>query len=122
MLKHVKVNALDIELLESLTETLNELAASNSVGAVVLTGTGTVFSAGVDLKRLIAEPPAYLDRFFPALRKLFSSSPSCQVREEERSRCSLIPSCHPLSCAAPVDEQLLLDRLDNMTVRVAFSS
>ena len=71
VLKHGKVNAMDLELLESLTETLNELAASNSVGAVVLTGTGTVFSAGVDLKRLIAETPGYLERFFPAIRKLF---------------------------------------------------
>ena len=71
VLKHGKVNAMDIELLESATATLKELAASNSVGAVVLTGTGTVFSAGVDLKRLIAETPAYLDRFFPAIRKLF---------------------------------------------------
>ena len=71
MLKHVKVNALDIELLESLTETLNELAASNSVGAVVLTGTETVFSAGVDLKRLIAETPGYLKRFFQPFESCF---------------------------------------------------
>jgi enoyl-CoA hydratase len=71
VLNHGKVNAMDIELLESLTTTFQSLAISNAVGAAVLTGTGSVFSAGVDLKRLIGEPPAYLDRFFPALRKLF---------------------------------------------------
>jgi enoyl-CoA hydratase len=38
--------------------------------AVVLTGTGSIFSAGVDLFRVVNEGRAYVERFFPALARL----------------------------------------------------
>jgi enoyl-CoA hydratase len=63
-LDHGKVNALDIELLQAITETMNDLAAAP---AVVLTGTGTVFSAGVDLRRIVDGGPPYAREFLPAL-------------------------------------------------------
>jgi enoyl-CoA hydratase len=43
-------NAIDIALLEQLGQTLNELEQRADVDAMVLTGAGKVFSAGLDLK------------------------------------------------------------------------
>jgi enoyl-CoA hydratase len=43
-------NAIDIALLEQLTQTLREIEQRRDVSAVVLTGTGKAFSAGLDLK------------------------------------------------------------------------
>ena len=39
--------------------------------AVVLTGAGTVFSAGVDLRRIVEGGPAYVREFLPALSRAF---------------------------------------------------
>lgn len=73
-LAHGKVSALDVELLEAITGALSEAAAS--ADAIVLTGTGSAFSAGVDLFRMLDGGEAYINRFLPALddtlRTLFS--------------------------------------------------
>ena len=78
-LAHRKASALDIELVEALARAVAEAGASD-VRAVVLTGNGTIFSAGVDLFRLVgtgAEPmPAeqardYARRFVPAMVQMF---------------------------------------------------
>ncbi len=71
---HGKVNAMDIEFSVELTRLLNELADNDSVRAVVLVGNAKVFSAGVDLKRLVREPPRYVDEFLPALSGLFRTA------------------------------------------------
>ncbi len=63
-----RVNLLDLELLLAFTETMHRLADGP---AVVLTGTGSVFSAGVDLRRVVAGGPAYLREFLPALDAAF---------------------------------------------------
>jgi enoyl-CoA hydratase len=65
-LAHGKVSAMDIELGQAFTAELKE-AADESVRAVVVTGTGSSFSAGVDLFRLIKDGPAYGERFLPVL-------------------------------------------------------
>ncbi len=65
-LAHGKVSAMDIELGEALIAEL-KAAAGVSVRAVVVTGTGSSFSAGVDLFRLIKDGPAYGERFLPVL-------------------------------------------------------
>ena len=67
-LAHGKASALDVELLRSLEERLDEVERS-SARAVVLTGTGTIFSAGVDLFRLIEGGPSYVGEFFPRLER-----------------------------------------------------
>jgi enoyl-CoA hydratase len=67
-LAHGKANALDLELLEALTEELTRLEAGGA-RSLVLTGKGTIFSAGVDLIRLVDEGSAYVDRFLSALEK-----------------------------------------------------
>ncbi len=72
-LAHGKANALDLELVDAL---LAELDTTDEARAVVLTGTGTIFSAGVDLFRLVDAGPDYVSRFFwkfrDVVRRLFT--------------------------------------------------
>jgi enoyl-CoA hydratase len=65
-LDRAKVNALDLELCEALTQSLEEVEKS-SAKAIVLTGTGATFSAGVDLFRLLEGGQDYALKFVPAL-------------------------------------------------------
>lgn len=65
-LAHGKVSAIDIELGLAFIAEL-KAAADAAVRAVVITGSGSSFSAGVDLFRLIKDGPAYGDRFLPVL-------------------------------------------------------
>jgi enoyl-CoA hydratase len=65
-LAHGKVSAMDIELGEALTREL-EAAGAGGVRAVVITGTGSSFSAGVDLFRVVNDGPEYGKRFLPVL-------------------------------------------------------
>jgi enoyl-CoA hydratase len=44
------VNAIDLEAAKQISEAFDELAADAGIGAILLTGSGTSFSAGVDLK------------------------------------------------------------------------
>ena len=67
-LQHGKANALDIELCQALLEALD---SARDAGALVLTGTGSIFSAGVDLVRVVDGGPAYLTEFLPILRRAF---------------------------------------------------
>ncbi len=73
-LEHGKVNALDVELLEALRDQLQALKGSEA-RAVVLTGAGSSFSAGVDLFRVLDGGSTYLETFLPlmneTLRELF---------------------------------------------------
>jgi len=71
-LTHGKANALDIELCEALTARFQELRNSDAK-AVVVTGQGKIFSAGVDLIRLSEGGAAYVRKFLPALHKLYDT-------------------------------------------------
>lgn len=68
-MEHGRANALDPELLGAIGEALT---AAEDAGAVVLTGTGAMFSAGVDLKRLAAGGPGYPATLLPALSDCFA--------------------------------------------------
>ncbi|MEB3982807.1 enoyl-CoA hydratase/isomerase family protein [Mycobacterium sp. 663a-19] len=65
-----RVNALDVELLEELTAAVRELQGSGA-GALVVTGAGRVFCAGVDLNRVLQGGAEYTDRLIPALADAF---------------------------------------------------
>jgi len=64
---HGKASAFDLDFLRALREALADQAADDGVRAVVLTGTGTIFSAGVDLRRLLDGGRPYIERFVPEL-------------------------------------------------------
>jgi enoyl-CoA hydratase len=66
-LAHGKASALDVELLDALLRELDGVA--EDVRAVILTGTGSIFSAGVDLFRLTREGADYVRRFLPLLSR-----------------------------------------------------
>lgn len=67
-LDHGPVNALDLELLRAITATMSRVV---DAPATVLTGVRTVFSAGVDLRRIVDGGPAYVREFLPALSEAF---------------------------------------------------
>jgi enoyl-CoA hydratase len=67
-----RVNALDVELLEELTRAIGDLARSGP-DALVVTGAGRVFSAGVDLSRVVEGGAGYTDRLIPALSGAFEA-------------------------------------------------
>jgi len=47
------------------------MRAVDQARAVVITGSGSVFSAGVDLQRIVAGGPSYVREFLPALSESF---------------------------------------------------
>lgn len=61
---HGKVNALDVELLQAIAKAFGGLEPGR---AVVFTGAGRSFSAGVDLKRITDGGPDYVRVFHPSL-------------------------------------------------------
>jgi len=67
---HGKANALDIELSRALASVLETLIAERP-RAVVVTGSGNIFSAGVDLFRTLEGGKPYVAEFLPALESLF---------------------------------------------------
>src|ERR1700734_2048906 len=67
-LQHGKVNALDTELLRAITAAMRDL---DPASAVVITGHGSAFSAGVDLKRIVDGGQPYVREFLPALTETF---------------------------------------------------
>jgi enoyl-CoA hydratase len=66
-LAHGKASALDVELLDALLRELDGIA--EDVRALILTGTGPIFSAGVDLFRLTQGGADYVRHFLPLLSR-----------------------------------------------------
>ncbi len=70
-LAHGKANALDYELCKTLVETFDQLEAHDD-RPVVITGRDRIFSAGVDLFRIVNEGERYLNKLFPILLDTFA--------------------------------------------------
>jgi enoyl-CoA hydratase len=70
---HGKANAQSAEFCEAVAEAL-DAQNTGPARAVVLTGTGSIFSAGVDLLRISAEGADYVRRFLPALHRMFDAA------------------------------------------------
>ena len=71
-MRHGKANALDIELCGALVTRFAELRG-NAAKAVVLTGQGKIFSAGVDLIRVSEGSTDYIHKFLPVRHKLYDT-------------------------------------------------
>jgi len=71
-LQHGKANALDLELCRALTKEF-EAFRQAPARALVITGTGRMFSAGVDLLRLVEEGAPYVRAFLPAMGSAFET-------------------------------------------------
>jgi enoyl-CoA hydratase len=71
-LSHGKVNALDLDLVTAIRDTFRELESSDHV-AVVFTGTGRSFCAGVDLTRIAAGDAGYAREFLTVLSESFAA-------------------------------------------------
>jgi enoyl-CoA hydratase len=69
-IEHGRANALDLELIGKLRGALQDFQTENA-SAVVLTGTGTIFGAGVDLYRIVNGDDAYISEFVRALAGFF---------------------------------------------------
>lgn len=69
---HGKANALDIDFCHGLADWFAAQRTSETT-AIVLTGQGAIFSAGVDLKRLSAAGVGYVREFLPALHRLYDA-------------------------------------------------
>ena len=72
-LAHGKVSAIDIELGEAFMREMQDAAAA-PIKAVIVTGTASSFSAGVDLFRVVKEGAEYGRRFLPVLDGLLRAA------------------------------------------------
>src|SRR5579872_1791909 len=71
-LRHGKANALDIALCDELAARFAELRATDA-RAVIVTGQGKIFSAGVDLRQVSAGGADYIRKFLPQLHRLYDA-------------------------------------------------
>lgn len=68
-----RVNALDLDFCTALSDRCSQIRNDlDRTRAVVLTASGSVFSAGVDLQAVVAGGMAYVDELLPALDRVFS--------------------------------------------------
>jgi enoyl-CoA hydratase len=71
-MRHGKANALDIDFCTALADAVAKQKDS-AARALVLTGEGAIFSAGVDLLKASDGGPDYLRRFLPTLHRLYET-------------------------------------------------
>ena len=69
---HGKANAMDVEFCRALSTQI-EACRQSPAGALVLTGRDRIFSAGVDLPRLLEGGAAYAREFLPAMNHAFET-------------------------------------------------
>jgi enoyl-CoA hydratase len=71
-LAYGKANTLDVDFCQALIEQFDDLN-SGAAGAVVITGQGRIFSAGVDLIRVRAGGAEYVRALLPVLCRMFDA-------------------------------------------------
>jgi len=76
-LEHGKANALDLELTTALAAAADRLERDDRVHGAVLSGSGHIFCAGVDLYRLLEGGPAYARDYVPCLANAFHRLFAC---------------------------------------------
>jgi enoyl-CoA hydratase len=76
-LAHGKANAMDLEFCTAIAARVGECDADSSVAAILMSGQGQIFCAGVDLVRLVGEGAPYVRTFLPALGASLQAVFSC---------------------------------------------
>lgn len=76
---HAPVNAMTIELTEQIAEVFRELAGRDDLTAIILTGTGKSFCAGLDLKIVPHLDGTMQNRLLDALNNAFLAVYECPV-------------------------------------------
>ena len=69
---HGKANAMDLEFCRALSTQI-QACQQSPAGALVITGQARIFSAGVDLPRLVSGGAAYVRQFLPAMNHAFEA-------------------------------------------------
>ena len=69
---HGRANAMDLEFCRALSAQI-QACQQSAAGALVITGQGRIFSAGVDLPRLVSGGAAYVREFLPAMNHAFEA-------------------------------------------------
>lgn len=124
-IEHGPVNALDLELCEALEGSITELVTDAEVDAIVLTGTGRAFCAGVDLQRILADDDgddtlAFLDalsRCFLAVYRAAVPTVAAVNGHAIAGGCVLASACDRVLAA---DDDTILIGLTELAVGVPF--
>ena len=68
---------MDVEFCTAIAQRIAECEADSSVAAMIVTGHGQIFSAGVDLVRVVEGGAAYVRQFLPALGASLHAAFAC---------------------------------------------
>ena len=66
-LAHGKASVMDMPMLDAMRAALVDAEKDDQVRALIMTGTGSIFSAGVDLKQILDGGKEYAHRYIPLL-------------------------------------------------------
>ena len=105
-MRHGKANTMDLEFCEGLARQFRELD-QDPCRAIVLVGQGRIFSAGVDLLRIVEGGHAYVQRFLPALSAMFDAVFECSKPVIAAVNGAAIAGGCVLACAA--DQRVLAE-------------
>ncbi|WP_295682652.1 enoyl-CoA hydratase/isomerase family protein [uncultured Nevskia sp.] len=105
-MSHGKANTMDVEFCVALAEQFRALAA-DPCRAVVIVGQGRIFSAGVDLLRIVDGGMAYVECFLPALSAMFNAVFECPKPVIAAINGAAIAGGCVLACAA--DQRVLAE-------------
>jgi enoyl-CoA hydratase len=105
-MEHGPANALDLDFCIELTRIFRQLGKSSS-RAIVLTGQGQIFSAGVDLPQLLAGGVDYVRKLLPALDDLLETLFFCDKPLVAAVNGHAIAGGCLLACCA--DRRLMVD-------------
>ncbi|WP_214368105.1 enoyl-CoA hydratase/isomerase family protein [Pseudonocardia sp. H11422] len=100
------VNVMDVEFLEAIWKEIRELPGGDA-RAVVITGTGGTFSAGVDLGRFLGGGQHYVHNFLPLLGRVFEAVFTCPLPVVAAVNGDAVTAGCVLACCA--DRRLMAD-------------
>ncbi|NOR50702.1 MAG: enoyl-CoA hydratase/isomerase family protein [Desulfuromonadales bacterium] len=105
-MQYGSANAMDVDFCTALSKTIKELAET-SCKAIVLTGKGKIFCAGVDLPKLLEGGADYVRQFLPALDEVLETIFFCNKPVVAAVNGHAIAGGCLLACTA--DRRLMVD-------------